>query len=118
MHKIDNSKYSVILNLFRNDNNFMDSLDGQSELYKILDKMNVENDIQNIDEEVEDDELDEDIQKEKFEIAGYGENHCKDEEFKLNDLIKHGGPFLKGDAYELEYCKGRKKKKTLKKSSK
>ena len=118
MCKSDDSKYKVIIDLFRNDDNFMDALDSDMELYKILSNMNVEKEIKELQEEDEDEEVDEEIQQEKFEITGYAEDKCKEEESKLNNLIKHGGPFTKQDALYLEYCKGRKKKKTLKKENK
>ena len=118
MCKSEDSKYEVIINLFRNNDNFMDALDSDLELYKILSDMNVEKEIKELEEVDEDDEIDEEVQQEKFEITGYAENKCKEEEMKLNNLIKHGGPFTKQDALYLEYCKGRKKKKTLKKDNK
>ena len=114
-------KHENFINLFRKNNEFMNSIDDNEELYKVLNTMNITEDIdkekEDKDENKEDKE-DEENDEELYSVSSYSHNSCDNSEMMLTKLIREGGPFTKNQALFLEYCKNniKKKKKTLKKN--
>ena len=119
-------KHENFINLFRKNNESMNSIDNSEELYRVLNTMNItedidkekKDDLDEKDDRDEDDGEDNDDEKEMYSASSYSHNSCDNSEMMLQKLIREGGPFTKNQALFLEYCKSnikKKKSKTLKK---